>query len=47
MYVHHLALYCILFRRFLIPNQCTCSFAVDKAMIKESYYYYARKVDTR
>ena len=23
------------------PNKCTCSFAVDKVMIKESYYYYS------
>ena len=40
MYVHHLGLYCILFRKFLISKY---SFAVDKVMIKESYYYYYYK----
>jgi len=34
---YHLGLYCTIFRSFESPNQR--SFAVDKVMIKESYYY--------
>ena len=38
MYVHHLGYILFYFADFLSPNQC--NFAVDKVMIKESYYYY-------
>jgi len=46
MYVHHLGLYCILFSRFLI-SKIKYSFAVDKVVIKESYYYYSCRPSVR
>jgi len=36
MYVHHLGLYCILFRRFLMSK---INIALQLTVIKESYYY--------
>jgi len=39
MYVHHLSLYCILFRRFLIAK-INVALQLTKVMIKESYYCY-------